>query len=243
MTYMTNSIRYIALLTIMISSVGCASMDQHRDANPEPDERLDQLLSLYKQAQKQGQQCREIKWANNATTDCERVIREMERLSIEFPRNSRILMANALVNYDTGKKDKAQYQLDQLLAMSDDYPNAALLRSQLALEAGNSNLSKSVLERQIMITPDNSDLREALAAVHYTRGAYAEARKSLNIAGRLGASGWRLSYHHGLIHEAEQEWVQACSYYSIALDQKHDYRPALARLIGLGDKPGCDSRI
>src|SRR5690606_29404789 len=129
--------------------------------------------------------------------------------------------------------------LDQLLSHRGARPEAAVLRSHIALQQGNANLAVELLDRQIMLAPDHSELREAQAAAYYLQGKYEAARVVLGVAGRLGAAGWRLSYHHGLICEAEQKWEEACFLYQTALEQKPDFSPALARLIGLTEHEEC----
>lgn len=214
-------------------------MDQHRNKYPDPDARLDQLLMMYQQAREDGTTCREMWKIDHATLDCDRVLREAERLYAEFPNNERVLMTNASFNYESGRMDKAQYYLDQLLSHRGARPEAAVLRSHIALQQGNANLAVELLDRQIMLAPDHSELREAQAAAYYLQGKYEAARVVLGVAGRLGAAGWRLSYHHGLICEAEQKWEEACFLYQTALEQKPDFSPALARLIGLTEHEEC----
>ena len=89
------------------------------------------------------------------------------------------------------------------------------------------------------MAPHRPELREAMASAFYIEGQYEKARATLGLAGRLGAPGWRLSYHHGLLCEAELNWKEACRFYATSLDQKADYLPAQSRLIGLSEHAIC----
>ena len=100
-------------------------------------------------------------------------------------------------------------------------------------------MARELLQRQILRAPEYPELREALAAAFYLEGKYAEASRTLAIASRLGAPGWRQAYHNGLISEARRNWQQACGYYRSALHLKPAFTAARARMIGLGEHLEC----
>jgi tetratricopeptide (TPR) repeat protein len=239
---MTHYVRGGIILVLTLAT-GCVSMDAHRTSHPEPNARLDQMLELYDQAEVSGEDCKEIWRADNATIDCERILREVERLNLEFPNNKRILMANASLAFSAGRSDKAQFLLDELLAKPGAQPEAAILRSRIALQEGNTTLAHRLIARELMLAPDRADLREAQAANSFFMGDYTDARRHLSMAGRLGTPGWRISYHLGLIAEMEGNWEQACQLYETALEQRPDHRSSVARLAGLGDRPGCETYL
>nr|WP_067290496.1 hypothetical protein [Marinobacterium profundum] len=225
------------LLTVL---AGCASdMDRRRTEQPDPNVRLDEMLGLYHQSVASGSACAEIWASDRGTIDCERILREVERLQVEFPNHERILMTNAVLNYETGRADKSQFLLDQLLARRGPHPEAAIMRARIAVEEGNTRLARDVLQREIMLSPSYSELREALAASFYLEGKYDEAERALAIASRLGSPQWRLDYHSGLLSEARQQWLQACKSYQHALELNAGFQPAIGRLIGLTDRPEC----
>lgn len=232
-------VRTAALLAVLTLASACTSMGRYHDKDPDPNHRLNALLGSYEEALDEGEACLELWRVDSATIDCSRILREVERLYAEFPRNPRILMTNAVMNYEIGEPEKAQFLLDELLAQNGSHPEAAILRSHIAIEEGNSRLARDILEREITMAPSRADLREALAAAYYVEGKYQTSRVVLSIAGRLGAPGWRLSYHHGLLCEAELNWEAACRYYNTALEQKADYLPAQSRLIGLSQHKVC----
>ncbi len=218
---------------------GCASMDSQRERHPEPDERLDKMLQLNAAAQRDGSQCQEIWSAPGQTVDCQRVQREVDRLYAEFPNHERIIMANAVLQFEGGHLQNAQFLLDQLLAKPGSHPEAAILRARIAVMEGNTRLAATLLERQINLAPDYAELRETLASVHYLDGRYAQAHEALRLAVLLGAPVWRVDYHRGLLHEASQQMPEACQAYFSAIRHRPDFRPAVARLLGLSDQPQC----
>ncbi len=233
--------RRLAIAGLLLAFLsGCASdMDRRRTEQPDPNVRLDQMLGLYHQSVASGSACAEIWQADHGTVDCERILREVERLHVEFPNHERITMSNAVMNYQTGRADKAQFLLDQLLARRGPHPEAAILRARIAMEEGNSRLARDILLPQILLSPTYAELREALAASYYLEGKYDEAQRALGIAGRLGAPQWRLAYHGGLLSEARQQWQQACGYYQSALQLNANFTPATGRLIELAERPEC----
>ncbi|UTW12047.1 tetratricopeptide repeat protein [Marinobacterium rhizophilum] len=227
-------------LLVLVLLGGCASdMDRRRSEQPDPNVRLDQMLGLYHQSVASGSACAEIWHADSGTIDCERILREVERLQVEFPWHERITMSNAVMNYQTGRADKAQFLLDQLLARRGSRPEAAILRARIAMEEGNSRLARELLLREIQLSPTYAELREALAAAAYLDGEYDDAESALAIAGRLGAPQWRLDYHRGLLKESRGHWQQACRLYRSALGLKPDFKAAMGRLIDLSQQPAC----
>ena len=229
---------FLLAVTLLISA--CTSMGHLRNKHPEPHDRLNLMLSEYSVAQSANEMCLELNRVDNATVDCQRIVREVARLYAEFPQNERILMSNAVISFDHNRFDAAQYYLDQLLGSGRAHPEAAILRSQIALKEGNSKYAMSVLESQIMLSPNRHELREAQAAAFYLAGKFPQALATLDIATRLGAPIWRLAYHQGLIYEAKKDWRSACRQYDFALSNKVDYVPAQARLIGLSIHPSCN---
>ncbi len=228
---------------LAIFMTGCASMTEHRASQVDPDKRLDQLLALYQEINTQGDSCHEIQRAYSSIEDCMRIQREVERLLVEFPTHERIMMTNAVMQTRAGRTERAQYLLDQLLARPGAHPEAAILRSQLAMNDGNTARAKALLKQQILLRPDYAELRETLAAAYYLEGKYDDARRTLSIAGRLGASGWRVAYHSGLLREAQKDWAGACQAYLSAVTQKPDFQQAVARLAGLNEYTACQTMV
>jgi hypothetical protein len=91
--------------------------------------------------------------------DCGRIQAAIERLALEFPSDPSILLANAVIAYQTEQSEKAASYLDALLAAEPD-PGAAVLRSRIAIQQGNLPHARRLLEQQVHRAPDESDLRE-----------------------------------------------------------------------------------
>ncbi len=241
---MNNSLaKRFSIVILTIFTTACASMTEHRASEVDPDKRLDQLVALYQEVNTQGDSCHEIQRAYRSIEDCMRIQREVERLQIEFPTHERIMMTNAVMQYQAGRTERAQYLLDQLLARPGAHPEAAILRSQLAINDGNTARAKALLKQQILLRPDYAELRETLAAAYYLEGKYDDARRTLAIAGRLGASGWRVAYHSGLLREAQKDWTGACQAYLSAVSQKPDFQQAISRLVGLSEYTACQTLV
>ncbi len=239
MNTLRNTLMRVGLLgTVFLS--GCVSIDSLRERTPDPNQRLNQMLEMSESARRDGSQCHEIWNAQSQNVDCQRIQREVDRLYAEFPNQERVIMANAVLQFESGQMQNAQFLLDQLLAKPGARPEAAILRARIALMEGNTRLAETLLERQISLAPDYAELRETQASVFYLQGRDEKAHEALRIASLLGAPAWRVAYHRGLLHESKLDWRQACHAYIAALRQKPDLRAAVARLLGLSNQAGCE---
>jgi len=147
-------------------------------------------------------------------------------------------MANAVIAYDGHRPVQSQQFLDQILAQSRTYPDAAVLRAQIAIEDGNVPFARRLLEQQIKLAPDHAGLHETYGATLYLGGQLPEARRELTMAGALGAPRWRVAYHLGLVEEASGRPDEAGRYYSEALEANPGWAPAQSRLKALRVKDG-----
>tara|TARA_R110002167_G_scaffold1445_1_gene7058 strand:- start:19550 stop:20293 length:744 start_codon:yes stop_codon:yes gene_type:complete len=243
MSHIKQIIKTFTLGTIFSLTIACTSTPQNEIYRENPDQRLDKLMVLYELAQSRGEGCHEIWRANNATVDCQRILNEIEKLYLEFPNHERVLLSNAIINFEMNKSDDAEWFLDQLALFQRANPEAAILRAEIAIRSGNLKFADSLIERQILLQPSDSGLREVKASIAYLNNDFEASRKELSVAGRLGAPSWRLAYHHGLVSESQVQWGQACKFYQAALDQKPDFQAALSRLIGLIDNIDCADAI
>jgi len=226
-------------VALPLLAAGCANMDTYRADYPEPNDRLDHVLALYKLNLEDGKECHDILRPRSETGDCARLLSELDRLVMEFPSHGRILLANAVLSYEAGRKEVAQAMLDRLLAQGGSQPEAAILRARIALEQGNVSGAVHLLERQTMLAPGNLELRSALASAYYASGDYARARNLLLTAGMDAHEPWEHAYHLGLLAEAEEDWQGACEHYRQALRHRADFVPARARIIGLTRYAPC----
>ncbi len=202
--------------------------------NPhDPSVLLRDLLAAWQETRDAGWSCEESAAQSSPIIDCERISREIARLAVTFPRNPDILLANASIAHAMRRPEEAQVYLDRLLQIQPIRPDAAVLRSRIAVSDGNLRLARRVLEEQIELVPDHAGLREALASVLYLEGETDAARRSLTTAERLGAPPWRVAYNLGLIAESESRLDEATHHYEEALRHAPDFDPARARLKGL----------
>jgi tetratricopeptide (TPR) repeat protein len=147
-------------------------------------------------------------------------------------------MANAVIAYDEKRTVDAQQFLDLILGQGRTYPDAAVLRGEIAIEEGNVPYALRMLEEQIGLAPAHAGLRETHAAALYVDGRMAEARNELALAERLGAPRWRIAYHRGLIEEAAGRRDQAATYYMEAVTGNPSFEPAASRLKALRASAG-----
>jgi predicted Zn-dependent protease len=164
---------------------------------------------------------------------CDRLKREIARLSVVCPAHAPTLLANAVLAYDDGQPAIAQQYLDTILSQPRGYPEAAELRARIAIEDGNMPFARRLLEQQIKLVPDHEGLHETYAAALYLSGNLAEARNELTLAGALGAPRWRIAYHLGLIEEASGRRAEASRLYAEALQGNPGWAVAASRLKAL----------
>jgi tetratricopeptide (TPR) repeat protein len=229
----------LCMLSILFGLLACTSMDGYRDATADPDDRLDDLLILIEYQDSLGNECLDIDRPLSAVGDCGRIVVEVERILSDFPTHERTMMTLSILYYQMNRLDRAQYVLDQLLNITGTKPEAAILRSMIALKEGNVKLAASVLTRQILLAPENDELRSALASVYYSQGEIQRARTVLNMSSETNENQWLLSYHNGLLAETEKDWLAACSFYSNALRMQPNFGPARSRVIALAEFTNC----
>lgn len=217
----------IATAALVITTSCTTYSFGHRDRNCNPDERLQGLVAAY-DACKNGT----AEEDGRILVDCDRQWNDIERLSLEFPGHTPTLMANAVIAYGERAPQKSQRYLDALFAIEKSYPEAAVLRSRVAMDEGNMQLARRVLEMQTAYTPNHAGVREALSSVLYMNHDLEGAEKELAQAEKLGAPAWRVAFNRGLIAEAAGRPADAQRQYRAALDGNPDFAPARARLDG-----------
>jgi len=171
--------------------------------------------------------------------DCYRLASELNALYIQYPNNKRIMMASALVEFELGNTSNSQYLLDNLMSKRGAYPEAAILRSRIAMEEGNLTLARSLVSRQLSITPDNPYLYEMQASYYYMEGKYTEALQSVKIAERFMEPNWRIGHHRGIIYEAQEQWQKACKEYKLILQDEPNNRVINAKIRLLDENFDC----
>ena len=159
-------------------------------------------------------------------------------MASDYPNNTSVLLANAVIAYETRQPQKAASYLDSLIGNNRADPGAVVLRSRLAIQDGNLPFARRLLEQQMQLTPDASELREALASVYKLLGEFALAERELQVAERLGAPAWRVDYNRGLLAEAQGDPAAAMEFYRRCLAEKPGWGKAQSRLRGLESERG-----
>ena len=210
----------------------------HRDANCDPDDRLADLMHVWQDCRSGDCDGTRGSGRTHVLIDCDRIQNEIERLSLQFPQHVPTLMANATIAYDHREAVKAQRYLDALFSIEPIHPEAAILRSRIAIEQGNHAAAARLLETQVAYTPDHAGLREAQSAELYMTGDLANARTALDVAEALGAPAWRIAYNRGLIAEAAGDASAAQKQYEAAVAGNPGFAAARSRLSGMRAKGG-----
>jgi tetratricopeptide (TPR) repeat protein len=223
----------LALLSITLTFValagGCTSYSfDHRDPNCNPDERLEQLLQEYDACLRDSQPR-----GRHEIVDCERTHNEIERLAIDFPTHVPTLMANAVLAHETRDDVKAKRYLDSVFSVSPAHAEAGALRAQLALDDGNVDLARRIVEVQIAYAPDHAALRELQSSVLFADHDFDGAKAAIGVAEKLGAPAWRVALNRGLISQALGDTAAARREYQAALDANPQCQQARARLAGI----------
>ena len=171
-------------------------------------------------------------------SECDRLRLELERLVLVCPGHAPTLMANAVVAYDESQPIKAQQYLDEILAQPRRYPDAAVLRSRIAIEEGNLPFARRLLEQHLRLVPDHAGLHETYGAALYLDGQLDQAVRELTSAAGLGAPAWRIAYHLGLVDEAAGRFDAAEKHYAEALAGNPGWAPAQSRANALRARSG-----
>lgn len=159
--------------------------------------------------------------------------RELRKLAFLYPRHVPTLVANAALSYENNDPVRAQKYLDQALALEPEHVPATLLRVRIACEGGNLPYARRKLNELLELRPDDPGLHEALAGVFYLMGEFEQASRELDLVERLriGDEGrWRTEYHRGLIAEAQEQYLEARSFYT----RSRRFNPAFDKAIHRG---------
>jgi len=225
----------LGALLLLCTLPGCA-LDPYWQVEG-PRIHLQRLLEEWQSERENGGSCASG-GRRHPYSDCGRIQAEIERLALDFPAHPEVLLANAVIAFETGAPEKSIDYVDALLDLGSAPPDASVLRGQLAIRQGNLPHARRVLESHARLAPDHAGLRETLASVHYLEGNYRDARRELQVAERLGAPAWRTAYHRGLVAEAEGDPEAAMQHYRSALRDRPDWAAPRSRLRGLESERG-----
>jgi tetratricopeptide (TPR) repeat protein len=166
-------------------------------------------------------------------SECDRLEAEIARLAVVCPGHAPTLMANAVIAYDQHRPQDSQAYLDLILSQPRPFPDAAVLRAQIALEEGNVPFARRLLEQEILLVPDHAGLHEVYAATLFVDRRLDQARAELTRAAALGAPRWRVAYHLGMIEELSGHPDDAARLYMEALQGNPAFTAADSRLRAL----------
>ena len=221
-------------VAIAIWAVGCAGSPPPHAATPlDPQMRLEALLEQWRALHAPGSSCETLPSDRAPIDDCGRLRGEVGQLALAFPRNPQVLFAAAVMASEAREREQSASYLDQLFAVVAIFPQAAVLRAQLALDDGNLALARRVLREQIALAPSHAGLREAQAGVLYLAGEPDAADAELEVAFSLGAPAWRVAYHRGLLAEAAGRADRAVDFYREASEMNPGFALAHERLVAL----------
>ncbi len=223
----------------LVLVLGCRTPSDPAASNPhDPRPRLASLIAAWQSAHRDGRSCEQSRPEETPLVDCERIRKEIERLAITFPNHPDVLLANAVVAFEAGRKDEAEKDLDALRRIDPIQPEATLLRARIAIAEGNLRFAGRLLDEQIELTPDHAGLHELSSSLLYLEERYDDAGFELELAARLGAPAWRVAYHRGLIFEATGRLAEAENAYRVCLDLEPDFAPGGSRLRALAVRGG-----
>jgi tetratricopeptide (TPR) repeat protein len=229
---MRSNTTLFAGLAMALACTACGTPDfGHRSEVVDADQRLDTLLEAWRESRDSG---RQSGGSAHIVVDAQRARNEIQRLAVEHPSHARTLMANAALAYEAREVEKSVDYLDRLFHLHTAHADAAVLRARIAVEQGNLPYAKRLLAQQIAHAPDHPGLREQLSATCFAADDHAGAASALDAAEQLGAPAWRVSFHRGLLAEAQGQPDEAARCFRATLEAKPDHQPSKARLAAMG---------
>ncbi len=210
------SLRFLPVV-LALCACSCATSLEGLD---DPKGELDEVLRILEQREAAGRYG-------------EKARRDLERLAVKYPRDAAILFANGVYAAERNADEQAAVYLDAALRVRARFPEAVVLRGEIALREGNVRLARRLVEEQVQLVPDHAGLRELLGAIDYLDREYDSARSQLELALKLGAPRWRVAYHLGLLAEAEGDSMAAIELYDESQQLNADFDLARSRLRAL----------
>jgi tetratricopeptide (TPR) repeat protein len=225
--------RLTVALCLLFVSACTTPFPGYRHEGEGPDERLLDLMDMREQEAREFKTDDEKKELGAQLVDPARTMNELRKLHLEYPTHVPTLFAIALLEHESGARERSSGFLDAIFSVEAVHPEAGILRSRMAIEDGNLPAARRVLEQQINYTPDHFGLREAMSATAFLDGDLERARSEIEMARRLGAPQWRVAFNLGLIEEADGNRIQAMKDYEVALLERPEFPEAASRLAGL----------
>ena len=180
------------------------------------------------------------------------LVSEIDRLSAQYPKNARLLLAQALINTEYKQYDLALENLDDLLQLEPEHPQAILLETRILIEQKAKNPYARV-ERALEKNPGDTKLRLQYARL-LTATDMPAAREQFEILSQQSPQDGDLLFSLALINREIGDPVAARDYLhkTIALEQNvgesyyylgriaeddNDYEEAIANYSQVGEGP------
>ncbi len=150
------------------------------------------------------------------------LIRELEALQPEFPGNTQLLIALAIMYEERGAADNSLTQLAQVFEREAFQPQAVLLEAKILQENGDSEPFKR-MEEALEADPDNTRLRLQYARL-LTRTDLTAARQQFEILSANNPSDPELLLSLALINRETENFLEARAYLRqlLSLGQRTD---------------------
>ena len=227
---------FVAAATLVVGSLGlgaCASSPK-APRNIDPDKAMGRLEDMYAMTP-EGARYEQYRMGAKGKDRVSRATlrRQAEEMSFLYPNHIPARFMAGLLAYEFDDPARASQHFDQVLHIAGSHPDAAVLRSRIALDDGNTAYALRLLEEQVTLRPDHAGLREAQAAAWFLAGDTTQARASLDAAERLGSPGWRLAYNRGLLAEEDGDAGSAIEQYRLAAGLAPYHQPSRHRLRAL----------
>jgi len=147
------------------------------------------------------------------------LVGEIDKLSAQYPKNTRLLLSQALIHTEYKQYDLALENLDDLLELEPEHPQAILLETKILIERKAKN-PYSRLERSLERNPNDQKLRLQYARL-LTATDMAAARKQFEILSQQSPKDADLLFSLALINReiGDTEAARAYLHRTIALDE------------------------
>lgn len=233
-----KSFKTVMLTLGAVILTGCAGTGQIAEFQ-EPNEQLESILSTYGVSPESGVLCQHSSGSNH---DCRALASELRTLNASYPEHQEIGLISALVEYQSGRREQAQFVLDLLMAnnLEPSVP-VYLLRAKIAMDEGNIALARDVIHKGLRHHPGNAEMYNHLAATFYLEGRYERADASLATADKLGLAPWKTNFLLGVLHKERLEYQSACHYFANALNLNAGHKQSIANLIELSRYDECST--
>lgn len=206
---------YLSFLSLL--TVGCSVWNP--DYVQDPDEAL---LELTEAAE-----------AGDGGAAAEQLQFAVEALATRHPQHVASQVVAASIAMERGQRQRAQGFVERALDLDARNVEARCLRVRIAVQDGNLDLARKIVEDGLQLRPDASRLYESAAWVDQLDERHDDAMRALDAAAALHAPAWRVAFHRGLIEELRGAYDRAEDHYRAAWKSNPSCREARERLAGL----------